>query len=143
MNVILLLLFSIVPQDIVVTDTFDKVEVNHFYDDQGRHVFDQVIWYDWDIHNRHTVGAWRLVKNPGIIPTLNRKTNLYQSIFIDNGEIRKVIAKYIVESWTQHDVELVDREFLKKELRRELSIPIKKQASNSTTAEIIRRLLTP
>lgn len=143
MNVVFLLLFSIIPQDIVITDTFDKVEVNHFYDDQGRHVFDQVLWYDWDIYNRHTVGAWRLVKSSGHIPVLNRKTGLYESLFEDHDDYRKVTAKYMVESWTQHDVELVDREFLPKEKRRELSSKEKKKPSTKNIEDIIRSIFTP
>lgn len=117
---LLLVLFSTIPQDIALSDAFDKVELNHFYDDQGRHVFDQVLWYDWDIHNRHTVGAWRLVKNTGTIPVLNRQSNLYESLFSDNGTFRKVTAKYYSETWMQYDPELVDREFLPKEKRRDL-----------------------
>lgn len=139
MNIIFLLLFSIIPQDLVLTDSFDKVEINHFYDDQGRHVFDQVIWYDWEeIYHRHTVHAWRLVKNKGCIPTLNRQTNLYESLFNDNDLLRKVNAKYMVETWTQHDVELVDRDFLPKEKRRELSLTKSKQID---IIQIIREFL--
>ena len=124
MNALFLLLFAIVPNDHVLHDNFDKVEVNHFYDDQGRHVFDQVLWYDWEkIYNRHTVHAWRLVKLPGQIPTLNRDTDLYESLFDDHDNLRKVTAKYMVETWTQFDPELIDREFLPKERRRELSHP--------------------
>lgn len=132
MFAVLLTLFAAIPNETVLDDSFDRVELNHFYDDEGRHIFDQVIWYDWDIHNRHTIHAWRLVKNPSVIPILNRETGLYQSIFFDNDVLRKVTAKYYIETWTQYDVELVDREFLKKELRRDLQNAkvIKKQLSN-------------
>ncbi len=129
---LLLVLFSAIPDEIILTDSFDKVELNHFYDYEGKHVFDQIIWYDWDIHNRHTICAWRLVKNSDVVPTLNRESGLYQSLFIDNDILRTVTAKYYSETWTQYDPELVDREFLPKEKRRELqNKKIRKQPSNN------------
>lgn len=140
MNAILLLLFSIVPQEQILLDGFDRVEINHFYDDQGRHVFDQVIWSDWDIHNRHTVGAWRLVKLPGIIPVLNNQSNLYESLFNDNDVTRKVTAKYKLETWTQFDPELVDRDFLPKEKRREL-FQLYKKKKEQGVLQMIREFL--
>lgn len=50
--------------DQVLTDKVDVVEVNHFYDEQGRYVFDQVIYYDWNRYEgRYDVVDWRLIKN--------------------------------------------------------------------------------
>lgn len=104
----------------VLTDSFDRVEFNHFYDDQGRHVFDQVIWYDWVDGWGHRIGAWRLVKNTNTIPTFNRQSGKYESLWYDNDILRKVSAKYMIESWEQYDIELVGRETWPKEKRRDL-----------------------
>jgi len=105
----------------VASEQVDLVEVNHFYDDQGRHVFDQVIFYDWaEGHSRHMVRAWRLVKNPAQLPQRNWKDGTYSAIWHDNEVLRKVQAKSMRESWTQYDPELVEREFLAKEKRRDL-----------------------
>jgi hypothetical protein len=48
-----------------VKDEVLLVEVNHFYNDQdGKLVFDQVIWYDWNSkESRYDVVDWRLLKN--------------------------------------------------------------------------------
>ena len=35
------------PVENVTTDEVDLIEVNHFHDEHGRLVFDQVIFYDW------------------------------------------------------------------------------------------------
>ena len=48
----------------VTADRLDLVELNHFYDEQGRLVFDQLIFYDWSPEDaRYQVRAWRLVKS--------------------------------------------------------------------------------
>ena len=58
--------FGIAPQDDVARESVDLIELNHFYDEQGRLVFDQVIFYDWSAADaRYNVRAWRLVKNSG------------------------------------------------------------------------------
>lgn len=112
----------------IIVDGFDRAELNHFYDDQGRHVFDQVVWYDWVEGWGHRIECWRLVKSHNVIPVLNRQTNRYESVFFDNDVLRKVTAKYMVESWEQYDIELVGRETWRKENRRDLTPPkIKKK----------------
>jgi len=107
----------------VASEQVDLVEVNHFYDDQGRHVFDQVIFYDWaEGHSRHMVRAWRLVKNPAQLPQRNWKDGSYTALWHDNEVLRKVQARSMRESWTQYDPELVEREYLPKEKRKELQV---------------------
>ncbi len=129
------------PREDVASEQVDLVEVNHFYDDQGRHVFDQVIFYDWaEGHSRHMVRAWRLVKNPAQLPQRNWKNGTYIALWHDNEVLRKVQAKSMRESWTQYDPELVEREYLPKEKRKELQLaktarktdpPVAATASNS------------
>lgn len=54
---------SLSPADELTEDQVDLVEINHFYDDQGRLVFDQVIYYDWHTaQGRYQVRDWRLLK---------------------------------------------------------------------------------
>ena len=56
---------GIAPQEDVARESVDLIELNHFYDEHGRLVFDQVIFYDWaSSESRYNVRAWRLVKNP-------------------------------------------------------------------------------
>ena len=75
---VLACLCGLPPREDVASEQVDLVEVNHFYDDQGRHVFDQVIFYDWaEGHSRHMVRDWRLVKNPAQLPQRNWKDGSY------------------------------------------------------------------
>ena len=118
---VLVAICGLSPQEDVASEQVDLVEVNHFYDDQGRHVFDQVIFYDWaDGHGRHMVRAWRLVKNPAQLPQRNWTDGTYTALWYDNDVLRKVRAKAMRESWTQYDPELIERETLPKEKRTEL-----------------------
>lgn len=108
----------------VTTDEVDLVEVNHFYDDQGRLVFDQVIYYNWcyDEH-RYQVFDWRLLKGDTQVPLRDWRNGGYVSEWEDfkqgNG-LRRVKSRSLRETWTQHDPELNERELLAEEKRRKL-----------------------
>jgi hypothetical protein len=109
------------PTEDVAREKVDLMEVNHFYDEQGRLVFDQVIFYDWSPeHSRHMVRAWRLVKNPTQLPERDWRDGGYLAVWQDGEIVRRVQAASMRESWTQYDPELVEREFLPKERRKEL-----------------------
>lgn len=113
------------PVEDVAVDRVDLVELNHFYDEQGRHVFDQVIFYDWSPQNkRYEVRAWRLVKHPAQVPCRDWQSGGFVAIWQDGNLFRKVHAITMRESWTQHDPELVERSFLPKEQRAELRKPL-------------------
>jgi hypothetical protein len=121
------------PHEAVSRDRVDLVEVNHFYDDLGRHVFDQIIFYDWSPeHCRHLVRAWRMVKKPNQFPQRNWTDGSYTALWNDGEILREVRAATMRESWTQYDPELIEREILPKEKRRELrtvSAALPKQAA--------------
>ncbi|MBC8352016.1 MAG: hypothetical protein H8E66_08495 [Planctomycetes bacterium] len=117
------------PADELTVDQVDLVEVNHFYDDQGRLVFDQVIYYDWsERHSRYQVRDWRLLKTPAQIPLRDWRSGGYVSEWEDfkqRGGLRRIRSKSVRETWTQYDPELVEREFLAQEKREELTrIPV-------------------
>ena len=121
--------FTLSPADEATVDQVDLVEINHFYDDQGRLVFDQVIYYDWSpVHHRYQVRDWRLLKTPTQVPLRDWRDGGYVSEWEDfkqrNG-LRRVRSKSVRETWTQYDPELVEREFLAQEKREELTrIPV-------------------
>lgn len=116
--------FAISPREDVATERVDLIEVNHFYDEQGRLVFDQLLFYDWS-HNdgRYQLRAWRMVKNNSQLPHRNWQTGDYVATWQDGDVLRKISAPTTRESWTQYDPELTEREFLPKEKRRELRSP--------------------
>jgi hypothetical protein len=112
------------PQAEPVVEQVDLVEVNHFYDELGRKVFDQTIFYYWSPDDgRHMVRAWRLVKSDAQLPQRDWERGGYLSVWQDGDVLRQIRAAAIRETWTQYDPELVEREWLPKEMRRELLVP--------------------
>ena len=113
------------PVEDVTSDQVDLIEVNHFYDEHGRLVFDQVIFYDWSTSDgRYQVCAWRLLKTPAQIPYRNSTRDVFVATWHDGDVLRRVTGRSFRETWTQFDPELVEREFLPKERRRELRKPV-------------------
>ncbi len=103
-------------------DRVDLIEVNHFHDDQGRLVFDQLIFYEWSPQKgRHQVQAWRLLKNSNQKPRRDFASGEYVSTWLDGDTFREVRAPAARETWTQYDPELVEREHLAKEKRKDLA----------------------
>lgn len=110
------LLLMIVPQTEVVHDHCTIIEHNHFYDEHGRHVFDQLIFYDWNPHqHRYDIRDWRLVKSTNQHPIHNRV------IWHDGQTMWQITAERTFTTWTQHDPELCERSILHKDQRRELT----------------------
>ena len=133
-----ILLLSIIPRDDVARETVDLVEVNHFYDEQVRLVFTQIIFYDWQgydsrpdgvlVHGeRYQVRAWRLAKNPAQLPQRDWENGGYSAFWQDGEQTRFVRALSFRETWLQADVELIEREVLAKERRKELrTLPLRR-----------------
>lgn len=121
---LIIAVLSLLPSDDVAVDAVDMVEVNHFYDDEARHVFDQLIFRDWDARaNRFQVRAWRLLKFTSQSPTHNWSTGRYEIIWHDGEVTRRVEARAYRETWTQYDPEMRERSYLPKEQRRRLYSP--------------------
>lgn len=113
---------SLQTADDVARNGVDLVEINHFHDEQGRLVFDQVLFYDWSpSQSRYLVRAWRLLKSPAQVPHQDFQRGGFVAIWHDGDVLRKVHARQLRETWTQYDPELVSREFLPKEQRKELA----------------------
>lgn len=124
MLVLALLALATNPRDDVARECVDSAYLNHFYDEHGRLVFDQLIFRDWsEADARFNVRAWRLIRNPYQLPVKDWSTGRYVSFWKDGEQLRRVEAKSFIEDWTQWDVELADREFFAKERRRGLLTP--------------------
>lgn len=147
LSTITILLLSIIPHDSVAREEVDLMEINHFYDEYGRLVFDQVIFYDWfnnikipiidedstiisgtpdqsivnnyKIGSRFQVRAWRLIKSQWHVPYKDWSLGGYSILWQDGEQIRFLHSKQIKETWTQYDPELVERSFLSKDERKE------------------------
>lgn len=124
LTLILLTSQGAIPFEPALVDAVDLVELNHYYDDCGRLVFDQLIFYDWCPYElRYQVRAWRLVKKTSHLPVKDRRTGEYVICWWDGKLLREVRAKSFVETWTQYDPEMRERKQLQKDLRKGLLAP--------------------
>ncbi len=107
-----------------VKQRVDLIELNHFVDEDGREVFQQVIFYDWSrMHRRFHVRAWRLVKHESQIPTRHWNPARYECTWHDDGVLREVWAPQLRETWSQTDPERVNRALLPEDQRIPLAVP--------------------
>ncbi|MAG01759.1 hypothetical protein CMI42_00310 [Candidatus Pacearchaeota archaeon] len=106
----------------VAKDKADILELNHYFDDNGKRVFDQIILWNWHhSEGEHHVFAWRFAKQPGQIPQRNWSKNNYTIQWLDGKTLRYVESDSQRETWTQYDPEVHDRTFFRQSQRRELS----------------------
>lgn len=114
-------LFFADPNETVLHDRVDLIELNHHYDDRGWLIMDQVIFYRWSpLHGKYFVRDWRPLKNKSQRPQLDRKRGLYISTWYDGPILRTVSSQHFKETWTQFDPELKDAKTLPKQFRRPL-----------------------
>jgi hypothetical protein len=126
LGVYILLTLSIIPHDIAIIDRVETIELNHFYDESGKHVFDQHIF-----RANGEIIDWRLVKAKSEAVYADR--GAYRLDWRDGWQIRSVRAAEYRETWTQYDPELAERGQLPKELRRELTPIIHKPTKPKLT----------
>lgn len=121
MNCLVLLLLGIVPREDTLVEQADVTELNHFYDEGGQLVFRQLIFWDWDCcDDRHHVRAWRMQKEGRPVPWWDWRLGCYRTTWLDGEVMRDVRTRTYEETWTQYDPELIDREWVPRENRREL-----------------------
>jgi hypothetical protein len=116
----------ILPRDDAIRESVDLIEVNHFYGEDCKLVFDQIIFMDWSHGDaRYMVRSWRLIKTPLQIPYRDHANGGYTAVWVDNGDALRVVrSRDFRETWSQAgvggDPEVNEREFLPKERRKEL-----------------------
>ncbi|MEM8732831.1 MAG: hypothetical protein AAGG44_01320 [Planctomycetota bacterium] len=105
------------------------IELNHFYDDLGRHAYDQVVFYEWSPdYRRFHVVHWHLVeKDAARIPQFDPGRRDYYSQWIDRDSRvqRTVRSDRFQETWSQTDPERDNRRFFDEKYRVSL-LPAKK-----------------
>ena len=110
------------PPNYMVKDHVDLVEVNHFFDSDGKFVLDQVIYYNWSSREtRFHVADYRLFKSPMQNPIWEIGTNHF-SVWHDSNVFRCIQSDGFVETWTQHDPEHRERVLLPNDERIGLGI---------------------
>lgn len=104
-----------------VVQRVDLIELNHRYDDQGRHCFDQVIFYEWSPdYRRYHVVAWCLV-DQGLTrrPALDHNKHRYVVRWEDRdtGQHRVIWAPIYRETWSDWDPEKANKELMDEKYR--------------------------
>ena len=96
-------------------ENVDLIELNHFYDQTAKHVYDQVIIYEWiESQGCFRVRAWFLVENDGSlerIPRFRRSNQRWEMRWRDKETDlqRQISSRHFRESWSQIDPEQIDR----------------------------------
>lgn len=94
----------------------ELVEDNHYHDARGEYVFDQLIFYEWSPQRkRFDIREWRLIKSESMYPV--PKSGRWFLRWHDDGVMREVKINSLRKTWTQHDPELVEREYLPQDQR--------------------------
>ncbi len=130
MYLIAFMLLGLLPAEDCVVDSVDLVEWNSFYDERGRHVFDQLIFYDWNEKaGRHEIRAWRMRKSNAMNPVYDEPNREYVMTWFDSQSFcwRRVYANSYRRSHTIGDPELEERKTRPTEQRRDLIICTKKR----------------
>jgi hypothetical protein len=111
-------LFASLPLPDVACDTVDLIELNHVYSASGNPMYDQVVFYQWrPTTGDYQVRAWRLLKVSNDRPHRDFRRGDWVMIFSDKGILREVRSSAFRESWTQYDLEQVERDRLPREYR--------------------------
>lgn len=104
-----------------VKQRVDLIELNHYYDSQGKHQFDQVIFYEWSPdYRRFHVIAWSLVE--GDLKRMPRQmpgSDLTCVTWFDRDAKvhREVQSKLYRETWTQSDPERTNKQWFEEKDR--------------------------
>lgn len=102
-------------------DRVDLIEVNHFHDEHGKLVFDQLILWEWrPAESRYQVRGWHLLKSPHEWPRPAAGVG-WRATWWEGEILRQVEAPHCRETWGQVDLELREREELPEKARRPLT----------------------
>jgi len=113
-------LLLVIGNQFVAHDHCDLVELNHFFDAQGRNVYDQVIFYEWSAeHSVYHVRSWLIVEDSSRLPRRNYSNNLYHIRYTEReSKIERLITStHFRESWTHFDPERDNKRLLDERLR--------------------------
>jgi hypothetical protein len=91
-------------------DPVDVIEINHVLDANGEETLCQLIFWSLGPNGFMEIVAWRLHQNHNHDPRKDFRTGRYIVRMVDKGDVRVITGKAIVETWTQYDPELSDRQ---------------------------------
>jgi hypothetical protein len=114
---------SILPRDDVTRESVSLIEVNRYYDGDGRLVFTQLIFTDVTPRGGEEITAWRMVNPRCQAPTRDWDRGGFVTTWYDSDSVmRSVHSVALRDTWTQYDPELAARIDLPQEQRRGLKV---------------------
>ncbi len=104
-----------------VLDSLPIAEDNIYYDEYGKRVFEQIIFYRYysDMSAYH-VADYRMSDKGTILIFFSRSLNQYVYLIYVEGLLREIRVNSRFISWTQYDPEVWDRNFLPMSDRKKL-----------------------
>lgn len=128
--IVLALLLAFLPSDHVVVDRVDVVEFNSFFNEDGKSVFNQFIWYDIETRflpsgthptTDYVVRDWRLEKDA---PAPVKRGDRYVQEWFDakTKTARRVESRVYVEIGSTYDREMIHRDRVPECKRRKLTV---------------------
>jgi len=96
-------------------ESCDLLELNHFHDCYGKHVFDQLIFWRWDEpSSEYHVRAWTIDDTGDKHPSRNYHNDTWTIRYFDSTQRfdRSIVSKHFRESWTQRDPERWNKRIL-------------------------------
>jgi hypothetical protein len=107
-SMIFLILASLT-QPFTRSEQADLLELNHHYDRNGCHVYDQlIVWRQNPATFRYEVASWTLCDVQTKYP-VRSASGVYRVTWLDSGKPREVVSRQYRESWTQTDPERDDQ----------------------------------
>lgn len=104
-----------------LSENVDLIELNHFYDDLGRHQYDQVIFYEWSPdYSRFHVVAWCLIEDDHAkLPVQEPGSGKYVVRWYDRESkvTREVRSKLYRETWSCTDPERANKKLIEEKYR--------------------------
>jgi hypothetical protein len=120
---ILFLLFGLLPDETIIRENCDRIELNHFYSREGNPIGSQVIYWEWNVKaSRFRVRDFYCLRaGKPERPRWDAARVCYLFRYWNMGRLYEVESPSFMETWTPYDPELVDREFFTTVLRQGFS----------------------
>ncbi len=112
--------------DSLIMERVDLIELNHFYDRQGKHVYDQVIFFERAPDSgRFVVRAWCLVEDRETLSRRPERDLVHGTVQVDWFDSEQKVLRHLTsnlfrESWTQIDPERANKRWLEERNRTSL-----------------------
>jgi hypothetical protein len=100
-----ILAFALIPHDVVLTDSVDMVEMNHFVVNRNTGATKcAFVFWEWDV-DTYRVVDWRWFN--GHRPW--RRGNRWVLFLREKDGLRRILSRQVRETWTTYDVEVEER----------------------------------